>query len=142
LSSQAYQKVTATVVTKPMGWASNTGMKNSGACQPVTRTAMIAVAASRDRPVWSSGWANPRKLGSSISGPPRGLMICMPIATGRPYQGVSMVRDGAEAPRATLIEVDAKWTNSGTPMASAYQTQLTRQRMSREPAGAGRAGLR
>lgn len=54
-------------------------------------------------------------------------------ARGRPYHGVSSVRDGAEAPSATLIEMDAKWTNSGTPMASAYQTQLTRQRISREP---------
>ena len=94
---------------------------------------MIAVAASRDRPVWSSSWAKPRKLGSSISGPPKGLIMCMAMASGRPYHGVSTASDGIGAPSATLSEVDAKWTKSGTPTASAYQTQLTRQRTSRAP---------
>src|SRR4029079_6489821 len=100
-----YQKVTAIVVSKPIGCASNTGMKNSGACQPVTRTAMIAVAASRDRVSWSLGSANPRKLGSSIRGPPNGLTICRASANGRPYHGVNKLSDGGEAPSATLIEV-------------------------------------
>ncbi len=133
MSSQAYQNVTARVVTNPIRGASNTGMKNNGRCQPATSTAMIAVAASRDRSFCSSGWANPRKLGSSINAPPNGLTMCRPMASGRPYHGVSRLSDGAEAPSATLSETEAKWTNRGTPMASAYQTQLTRQRISREP---------
>ena len=42
-------------------------MKNNGMCQMVTQTAIIAVAASGVRVLWSLGWAKPRKLGSSIS---------------------------------------------------------------------------
>ena len=59
--------------------------------------------------------------------------MCRAIARGRPYHGVSSVSDGADAPSAALIEIEVKWTNRGTPMASAYQTQLTRQRISRAP---------
>ena len=55
LNSQAYQKVTATVDTAPIGCASNTGMKNSGACQPVISNAMIAVADIGEWRICSSG---------------------------------------------------------------------------------------
>ena len=133
LNSHAYKKVTATVVTKPIGWAANTPMRNNGACQPLMASAMIAVAPSRDRVRCSSGCAYPRKLGSSISGPPIGLTMCMPRASGNAYQGLRKSRAGAEAPAPTLRPTASACTPSGTATASAYQTQLTRHRISRAP---------
>ena len=59
LNSHAYQKVTATVVTKPIGWVAKTPMTNSGACQPLMASAMTAVAPSRDRVRCNSGCAYP-----------------------------------------------------------------------------------
>ena len=60
-------------------------------------------------------------------------MTCRAIAIGRLYQGDSSPSEGGGAPSPTLMATEARCTNSGTPMASAYQTQLTRQRISRAP---------
>ena len=96
-------------------------------------SAMMAVAPSRDRVRCSSGCAYPRKLGSSMSGPPIGLTMCMPRARGNTYQGVRKSSAGVEAPTPTLRVTASACTPSGTATARAYQTQLTRHRISRAP---------
>jgi hypothetical protein len=105
LSSQAYQNVSATVVTASIGRSPNDAMKNSGPCQIVTPTAISAVATSGERFDCIVGWANPRKAGSSLSGPPSGSTMFMPIASARPYQGVHWDASGADAPMPRLIQI-------------------------------------
>src|SRR4029453_648568 len=55
------------------------------------------------------------------------------IAIGRPYQTLNSAMSGTGAPKAVFSPIDANLTDSGTPSASAYQIQLTRQRISRDP---------
>jgi hypothetical protein len=43
------------------------------------------------------------------------------------------VSEGTPAPAATLSPTMARWTASGTPIASAHQIHPTRQRIIREP---------
>jgi hypothetical protein len=43
------------------------------------------------------------------------------------------VSEGTPAPLATLSPTMARWTASGSPMATAYQYHLTRQRIIRKP---------
>jgi hypothetical protein len=64
-------------------------MKNNGRCQPVIAAAMIAVATSGVRFAWRLACAKPRKLGSSLNGPPKGSIMFMPIASAIPYHGVN-----------------------------------------------------
>lgn len=59
--------------------------------------------------------------------------MCVPIASGSPYQGSSRLRAGAVAPKARFARTAAAWTKRGTATASAYHTQFTRQRISRAP---------
>jgi hypothetical protein len=43
------------------------------------------------------------------------------------------VSEGTPAPAATLSPTMARWTESGSPIATAYQYHLTRQRIIRKP---------
>ena len=83
--------------------------------------------------VCSFGWAQPRKLASSGSCALSGLTMLMAIAIGRLYQTLNSAMSGTGAPSALLSPMAANLTASGTAMAMAYQIQLTRQRMSRDP---------
>ena len=80
-----------------------------------------------------SGWAQPRKLDSSGSWAWVGLTMLIAIAIGRLYQTLNSTMSGAGAPKPVFSAMAAKVTDSGTARASAYQTQLTRQRISRAP---------
>ncbi len=133
LNSHAYQKVTATVAVASIGLDPNWGITKSGMCQTVTPTAISTVAASGVRVVCSFGWAQPRKLASSGSCALRGLTMLIAIAIGSPYQTLNSAMSGTDAPSAVLSPMDANLIASGTAMASAYQIQLTRQRISRDP---------
>ena len=55
------------------------------------------------------------------------------IAIGRLYQTLSSTMSGVGAPNPEFNAMAANVTDSGTARASAYQTQLTRQRISRAP---------
>ena len=55
------------------------------------------------------------------------------IAIGIAYQIPNSAISGAGAPSALLRPIDVSFTPSGTAIASAYQTQLTRQRINRNP---------
>ena len=55
------------------------------------------------------------------------------IAIGRPYQTLNSAMSGTGAPKAVFRPIEANVTASGTPTASAYQTQLTRRWISRDP---------
>jgi hypothetical protein len=57
----------------------------------------------------------------------------MAIAIGRPYQTLNSAMFGTGAPKAVFRPIAANVTGSGTPSASAYQIQLTRQRINRDP---------
>ena len=133
LNNQAYQKVTAIVARVSIGLDPNWGIRVSGICQMVTPRAMSAVAASGVRVVCSLGCAQPRKLASSGSWALMGLTILMAIAIGRAYQTVNSAMCAAGAPNALFSPIDANLIASGTPSASAYQIQLTRQRINRDP---------
>src|SRR5215218_10977336 len=62
-----------------------------------------------------------------------GLTIFIAIAIGRPYQTLNSAMCGTGAPKAVFRPIAANVTASGTPSASAYQIQLTRQRINRDP---------
>jgi hypothetical protein len=62
-----------------------------------------------------------------------GLTMFIAIAIGRPYQTLNSAMSGTGAPKAAFRPIEANVTPSGTPSASAYQIQLTRQRISRDP---------
>src|SRR5215207_1940091 len=57
----------------------------------------------------------------------------MAIAKGRPYQTLNSVISGTGAPTTVFRPIEVNVTPGGTASASAYQTQLTRQRVSRAP---------
>jgi hypothetical protein len=57
----------------------------------------------------------------------------MAIAIGRPYQTLNSAMSGTGAPKAVFRPIAANVTASGTLSASTYQTQLTRQRINRDP---------
>ncbi len=99
----------------------------------VTPTAIRAVAASGVRVDCSLGWAQPRKLASSGSWALRGFTMLMAIAIGRLYQTLNSAMSGTGAPRALFRAMEANMTDRGTARASAYQTQLTRHRINRDP---------
>jgi hypothetical protein len=61
------------------------------------------------------------------------LTMLIAIAIGRLYQTLNSAMCAAGAPKALFSPIDANLTASGTASASAYQIQLTRQRISREP---------
>ena len=79
------------------------------------------------------GWAQPRKLDSSGSWALIGLTMLIAIAIGMLYQTLNSARSGTGAPSAVLSPIEANLTANGTAMAMAYQIQLTRQRISRDP---------
>jgi hypothetical protein len=62
-----------------------------------------------------------------------GLTIFIAIAIGRPYQTLNSAMSGTGAPKAVFRPIAANVTASGTPSASTYQIQLTRQRINRDP---------
>ena len=133
LNNHAYQKVTATVAVASIGLDPNCGITKNGMCQMVTPMAISTVAASGVRVVCSFGWAQPRKLASSGNCALRGLTMLIAIAIGRPYQTANSAMSGTGAPSALLRPIDTNLTASGTTTARAYQIQLTRQRISRDP---------
>ena len=57
----------------------------------------------------------------------------MAIAIGRLYQTLNSAILGTGAPAVVFRPMEANVTASGTPSASAYQIQLTRQRIRRNP---------
>jgi len=61
------------------------------------------------------------------------LTIFIAIAIGRPYQTLNSAISGTGAPNAVFRPIAANVTASGTASASAYQIQLTRQRINRDP---------
>src|SRR5829696_5950507 len=133
LNNQAYQKVTAMVGSASIGLDPNWCMTKSGACQMVTPMAISTVAARGVRVVCNVGCAHPRKLASSGSWALRGLTMFMAIAIGRLYQTVNSAISGMGAPKAVFRPIDTNETASGTASAIAYQIQLTRQRINRDP---------
>src|SRR5829696_1174640 len=59
--------------------------------------------------------------------------MLMAIAIGRLYQTVNSAISGMGAPKAVFRPIDTNETASGTASAIAYQIQLTRQRINRDP---------
>src|SRR5215204_696590 len=135
LNNHVYQNVIANVVSSSIGRRLNCANcgRRRGACQTATTSARIRVANSGERSACRRDKAKPRHPGSSPSGPSRGLIRRTANTTMTMYQGLNWASEGAPAPSATLSPIVTRKTASGSPIASAYQIHLARQRIIRPP---------
>src|SRR5919112_1855408 len=136
LNSHVYQNVTAIVVSRPptsIGVCNPpSSRKKRGRCQPATSTARIEVDAKGERVACSPGRATPFQPGCSPRGPSVGLTRRTANTVRKVVREVN-VSDGRPDPAAKLSPTIARCTASGSPIATAYQYHLTRQRIIRKP---------